>query len=274
MKIKTLSFLCAVILSANLLNACSSSTTVGGESGGGKAAVNVNQNNTVNTPENKPAENKNAAKQEAEKQTADGLPEFKKNEDYGSVREKMLRAGWTPHRSKDADKCGEGDERCEGRPEMQSCAGTGMANCKFLWKKGEKMLAIFTVGETAVYSGHEFENEVSTDNSKQNAVLGQYIHRQKIDEGRNTLELIFEIAEGGRAIYRNVQDNAETQKRSGTWTWNEAKKQLTVTFPPVPNGFQGQEVKLTFVFEQSGNNLKLVTDLPYKQGASEIYEKF
>jgi hypothetical protein len=274
MKIKTLTLICAVFVGANLLNACSSSTTVGGESAGGKATANVNQNNAVNTVENKPAENKNAAKPEAEKQTADGLPEFKKNEDYGSVREKLLNAGWTPHRSKDADKCAAGDKRCEGRPEMQSCAGTGMANCKFLWKKGEKMLAIFTVGESAVYSGQSFESENSADTSKQTAVLGQYKHRQKIDEGRNTLELIFEIAEGGRAIYRNVQDGMETQKRNGTWTWNEGKNQLTVNLSPVPNGLQGQEVKLTFVFQQIGNNLKLVTDLPYKQGAGEIYEKF
>lgn len=79
------------------------------------------------------------------------LPHFDENEPYSSVRLKMLEAGWEPFRSDDADKCIEGDLRCEGRPEMQVCAATGMANCKFLWKKEEKTTAICTVGEVAVF---------------------------------------------------------------------------------------------------------------------------
>lgn len=80
-------------------------------------------------------------------------PRFKKGESYKSVRIKMIKAGWSPFRSPDADACGEGDKRCLGRPEMYSCAGTGMANCSFVWKKGSKFLMILTVGEIAVYSG-------------------------------------------------------------------------------------------------------------------------
>lgn len=86
-----------------------------------------------------------------------GLPRFAKNESYAKTRVKMLKAGWKPFRAPDADECMSGDERCQGRPEMQSCAGTGMANCKFLWKRKGKTAAIFTVGENAIYSGHEFE---------------------------------------------------------------------------------------------------------------------
>ena len=89
-------------------------------------------------------------------QTKD-LPFLKKNESYAKVRNKLLKAGWEPFHADDADECQPGDLRCENRPEMQSCAGTGMANCKFLWKRKGKTLAIFTVGEDAVYSGHEFE---------------------------------------------------------------------------------------------------------------------
>ena len=79
------------------------------------------------------------------------LPHFDENEPYSSVRLKMLEAGWEPFRSDDADTCIEGDLRCEGRPEMQVCAATGMANCKFLWKKAEKTTAICTVGEVTVF---------------------------------------------------------------------------------------------------------------------------
>lgn len=75
------------------------------------------------------------------------LPRFKKGESYTSVRTKMIKSGWTPFHSKDADVCSEGDKRCEDRPEMESCADTGMANCKFLWKKNGKTTAICTVGE-------------------------------------------------------------------------------------------------------------------------------
>lgn len=74
-------------------------------------------------------------------------PNFKKGESYASVRTKMIKAGWKPFHSEDADTCSAGDSRCTGRPEMQSCSGTGLANCRFLWKKDGKMTAICTVGE-------------------------------------------------------------------------------------------------------------------------------
>lgn len=86
-----------------------------------------------------------------------GLPKFKKGESYTSVRKKMLKAGWKPYKSPEADKCMEGDKRCEGRPEMESCAGTGMANCRFLWKRKSKTVAILTIGEDAVYDGVQIQ---------------------------------------------------------------------------------------------------------------------
>lgn len=86
-----------------------------------------------------------------------GLPKFKQGESYTSVRKKMLKAGWKPYTSPEADKCLEGDKRCEGRPEMESCAGTGEANCAFLWKRKGKTISIFTKGEDANYSGYRFQ---------------------------------------------------------------------------------------------------------------------
>lgn len=87
-----------------------------------------------------------------------GLPRLKKGESYRSVRAKMIKAGWKPFHSPDADKCAAGDKRCEGRPEMESCAGTGLGNCKFLWKRRGKTVAVFTIGEgNAKYNGHEFQ---------------------------------------------------------------------------------------------------------------------
>lgn len=89
---------------------------------------------------------------------AAGLPRLRKGASYAKVRGAMLKAGWKPYRSPDADECMTGDKRCEGRPEMENCAGTGTAACRFLWKRRGKTVVIFTVGEEiAVYNGHEFQ---------------------------------------------------------------------------------------------------------------------
>ena len=89
-------------------------------------------------------------------QTA-GLPRLRKGEAYRTVRTKMLRAGWKPYRAPGADRCAKGDRRCAGRPEMEACSGTGVAACRFLWKRRAKTVAILTVGESeATYNGYEF----------------------------------------------------------------------------------------------------------------------
>ncbi len=75
------------------------------------------------------------------------LPKFGKNESYKTVRLKMIKAGWKPYHSPEADVCAKGDLRCQGRPEMEACAGTGMANCNFLWKRKDATVAISTLGE-------------------------------------------------------------------------------------------------------------------------------
>ncbi|MGZ9712998.1 SHOCT domain-containing protein [Glaciimonas sp. GNP009] len=78
-------------------------------------------------------------------------PLFTKNEGYASVRMKMIEAGWEPFHSENADTCLEHNERCHDRPEMEACTGTGEANCKFLWKKLNKITAVCTIGEDATF---------------------------------------------------------------------------------------------------------------------------
>ena len=82
------------------------------------------------------------------------LPKVRKGELYSAVRIKMLKTGWKPFHSPEADECS-GDERCLGRPEMVSCSGTGRAFCKFLWKKGRRTVGIVTTGERAEFSGFQ-----------------------------------------------------------------------------------------------------------------------
>lgn len=87
-----------------------------------------------------------------------GLPTFPLNESYTSVRQKLLSAGWQPFHAADADVCSKSDTRCQGRPEMQACAGTGMANCRFLWRKDGQTVAVMTVGEDAAFASVESLN--------------------------------------------------------------------------------------------------------------------
>lgn len=72
---------------------------------------------------------------------------FAQGQPYAQVRETLLRDGWQPVISKDADECMKDDSRCQGRPEMQSCSGTGLAMCRFEWQRGERRLSICTAGE-------------------------------------------------------------------------------------------------------------------------------
>jgi hypothetical protein len=76
------------------------------------------------------------------------LPNIRKGQDYGKLRQSLLAQGWKPVTLPDAERCGAGDRRCAGRPEVFVCAGTGLANCIFTWRRGGTVIDIGTVGET------------------------------------------------------------------------------------------------------------------------------
>lgn len=87
------------------------------------------------------------------------LPKFKAGTPYKTVRAKMIKAGWATYHSKDADTCMEGDERCQGRPEMEACSGTGAGYCTFLWKRNGKMVVIQTAGDDAEFDSIEWYHQ-------------------------------------------------------------------------------------------------------------------
>lgn len=153
-----------IILIAVGIAACSSNSNV---AGGGNQSQNSAAENKANSAENKTPENK-PTPETVKSPPTDEMPKFKKGEAYKSVREKLIKAGWTPFKSKDADKCYEGDERCEGFPEMEACAGTGLGNCRYLWKKGGKTLAIFTISDSPIYDGQEFVKSSQQSESDRN----------------------------------------------------------------------------------------------------------
>lgn len=75
------------------------------------------------------------------------VPPFAQGEPYAQLRVVLLRDGWQPVISEDADKCMEDDSRCQGRPEMESCSGSGLAMCRFTWQREGQRLAVCTTGE-------------------------------------------------------------------------------------------------------------------------------
>ncbi len=105
-----------------------------------------NSSDSTQVTHSSAANNVNTAS-ESTSSSQTGIPPFQNGEPYTDVRTELLAAGWQPFHSSSAETCEDGDPRCQGRPEMYSCAGTGLANCKFLWKKQDKTLAVCTVGE-------------------------------------------------------------------------------------------------------------------------------
>lgn len=77
------------------------------------------------------------------------VPSFPNNEPYAKARKHLLKKGWMPvHEPEDGFVCQKDDPRCTGRPETVNCAGTGLANCIFRWKRKGVVIDVLTVGET------------------------------------------------------------------------------------------------------------------------------
>ncbi|WP_428942892.1 hypothetical protein ACQR5S_20015 [Xanthomonas oryzae pv. oryzicola] len=72
------------------------------------------------------------------------VPKIPKELPYAEVRKIMLGAGWSPYHSVEAEPCSPGDQRCQGRPELQQCADTGLGQCIWLWEKKGKRILILT----------------------------------------------------------------------------------------------------------------------------------
>ena len=75
-------------------------------------------------------------------------------EPYKSVREKLITAGWKPYISPDAEPCAGSTEACEGRyPETESCAGTGLGQCRFAWERAGRLVSISTISDDHAFEG-------------------------------------------------------------------------------------------------------------------------
>lgn len=75
------------------------------------------------------------------------FPLFPSSPLYADARKQLTDAGWSPVTQPNAQKCDNGDARCENYPEMLSCAGAGNAACQFTWKNGDTVIDVVAVGE-------------------------------------------------------------------------------------------------------------------------------
>jgi uncharacterized protein YecT (DUF1311 family) len=107
-----------------------------------KPSVSYNVDKQANTPAT--TGSISAAPEKSAPVSNDAL---KKGKSYAQAREQLLAAGWQPYHTLEADECLDGDTRCQNRPEMEACAGTGEGNCSFLWQRNGRLMAIFTIGE-------------------------------------------------------------------------------------------------------------------------------
>jgi hypothetical protein len=89
---------------------------------------------TVNAAQPAPAAGKTAADA--------AVPNFRKDETYKNVRQRMIRVGWSQYRKPGSDACNGG--KCSDFPEMESCDPVRGA-CKFNWKSGERIATISTL---------------------------------------------------------------------------------------------------------------------------------
>lgn len=248
---KVLIFITAVIVCSGIILACSASKSEGG---------NVNQSASAATGQNNSAANAEATpKAESSKQT-DVVSTFKKGDDYKKVvREKLLKDSWKAARAEDADVCGSGDSTCDEFPEMNHCAGTGLGNCEFRWQKDGKILLIYTVGDPKIFDSYSFEK--TSASSKTNDVSGKYSYRYTEDFGG---EISFNFKSDKKLDYEWAQEDV-TWKGDGNWIWDEAKQTLTATVftePDVETAAESEKTaprKEIFVFQKSGNDLKLIT---------------
>lgn len=248
----------------NLSIACGSSVSENKHSGN-SVEVSKSQNNSIY---NKTVEK--VEKQEIQKteQTED-LPKFQKDEDYKkSVREKLLKSGWTPARS------AEGDENCKGQkslcdelPELEAGPSSPLGQAVSRWKKNDKVLLINTI-ENFLYDSYEYEKSKKTQTTQD--IQGKYIYSSKHEYGED--QCIFELQPNNVASYIIEAEGRDGVDLKGKWEWNEATKSVVVYFSDSKKG-----VNETYVFNLQGKDLKMIKEPKMPEGVrgftGKVYKK-
>lgn len=245
--------LAILLLSLALSIACGSKTTEVNTSvitgGSGQSA-----NNSVgNFNANNPVEKKETAKTD---QTSD-LPKFEKQENYKtSVREKLLKAGWSPAQSDEGKQNCTGQESlCKELPELEAGPSSPLGQAILRWKKGDKFLLLRTI-DSFLFDGYEYEKNENTSTIPK--VEGKYVYSYQHDSGADTF--IWELKIGNVATYVSEREGGDGADLKGNWKLNSSDATITVSFPDAPDGAE------TYVFKLAGKNLKMISEPKMPQG--------
>ena len=82
-------------------------------------------------------------------QAVELLPQFKPNTLYTDARTSLLNLGWQPVPAS-SRVCDGRENTCEVYPEAESCAPFGSAACSMLWKRGEQLISVTTIGDNDI----------------------------------------------------------------------------------------------------------------------------
>ncbi|MGI9056852.1 MAG: hypothetical protein ACR2F2_13740 [Pyrinomonadaceae bacterium] len=251
-----------LIFGGLMMSACSASekgsisneTTVNGTA---QNAAENNQSNKTETPK-------------TEKQT-DIFAAFKKDDDYKTVvRPKILIDGWQPERSEDGyANCEYETPICKEYPELEAGPAARSGNIVFRWKKGDKILLVYTLGDPPVFEKYEFEK--SFRQTTESEVLGKYECCEIGISGERFLEL-----KAKNVAVFNERDEGSTATGNGSWSW-DAKKEfinvdLTVKWKFDDGGkIETKTAKVTFQLEKDGKDLKIVRETLSTPNSSGYY---
>lgn len=81
-------------------------------------------------------------------QAVEPLPKFKPNTLYPDARASLLQLGWRPASVPASSRvCERREVTCETYPEAETCVPFGAAACSMLWKRGEQLISVTTIGD-------------------------------------------------------------------------------------------------------------------------------
>ena len=82
---------------------------------------------------------------------AEQLPKFKPNTLYSDARTSLLGLGWKPAPvSASSRDCNQRETTCETYPEAERCMPFGSAACSMLWRHGEQIISVMTIGDSDI----------------------------------------------------------------------------------------------------------------------------
>jgi hypothetical protein len=82
-------------------------------------------------------------------QAAEQLPKFKPSTLYSDARVSLLSMGWQPVAAS-SRACDQRESTCDTYPEAESCVPFGSAACSMLWKRGEQLISVMTIGDNDI----------------------------------------------------------------------------------------------------------------------------